>query len=170
MKATMPAELEDDDLMDDSGSSGDEDEIPSGLDDMSELDDADSAAGDAASADGAEVEGEDMHEVNEEGGDDDDVFSLAEASDAEDLLPLDADVPMQGLIEYDGPGAFATEDDERAEWGGISEAGSKKKRKRGEEKEKEGGKGRRKKLRSLPTFASWEEYAALIEDGPEDNI
>ena len=29
---------------------------------------------------------------------------------------------------------------------------------------------RKKKLRSLPTFASYEDYARMIEDGPEENI
>lgn len=40
-----------------------------------------------------------------------------------------------------------------------------KKRKRDEEKD-----GNRKKLRALPTFASYEDYAKMIEDGPEDNV
>ena len=29
---------------------------------------------------------------------------------------------------------------------------------------------RKKKLRALPTFASYEDYARMIEDGPEENI
>ena len=29
---------------------------------------------------------------------------------------------------------------------------------------------RKKKLRALPTFASYEDYARMIEDGPEEDI
>jgi len=96
-------------------------------------------------------EGEEDEDESEE----DDAFELAEASDNDDLLSLDADAP-EGLIEYDGP---------ELEWGGIEteEAGEKRKR-RDEWKE------RRKKRRSLPTFASYDEYAKMIEDGPEDDI
>ena len=39
-------------------------------------------------------------------------------------------------------------------------------RKRGDDD----AKSRKKKLRSLPTFASYEDYAKLIDDEPEDNI
>jgi ribosome biogenesis protein MAK21 len=98
-------------------------------------------------------------DMSEEGEDDEseeeEAFELAEASDNDDLLSLDADGP-EGLIEYDGTDS---------EWGGIEteEAGEKRKR-RDEWKE------RRKKLRSLPTFASYDEYAKMIEDGPEDDI
>jgi len=43
--------------------------------------------------------------------------------------------------------------------------------KQGERKrEEEGGKAHRKKLRSLPTFASYEDYARTIEDVPEDDL
>jgi len=34
----------------------------------------------------------------------------------------------------------------------------------------ENGRTRKKKLRALPTFASYEDYARMIEDGPEENI
>ena len=62
----------------------------------------------------------------------------AEASDNEDLISLDGDVP-HGLIEYDGSDAEADDDGENAvlakdeEWSGIS-SGNDKKRKREEEK------------------------------------
>jgi len=97
-----------------------------------------------------------------------DMLSLVEGSDNEDLISMDGDVP-DGLIEYDGsdgsdgePGVIVDEDEE---WGGISADSSSKKRKR---EETSGAK--RKKLRSLPTFASYEDYAKMIEDGPEDDI
>jgi ribosome biogenesis protein MAK21 len=46
----------------------------------------------------------------------------------------------------------------------------------GGEKRKRKGPGhederiRKKKLRALPTFASYEDYARMIEDGPEEDI
>ncbi|KAK0481504.1 CBF/Mak21 family-domain-containing protein [Armillaria novae-zelandiae] len=89
--------------------------------------------------------------------DDSDDLSLAEGSDNDDLISLDEDMP-EGLMEYDGPG-----EEEEEEWGGIDSGNGKRKRTQ-ESKEK------RKKFKSLPTFASYEDYAKMIEDGPEDDI
>ena len=69
----MPAELEDDGLMDDSDES---DDVPSDLEDIS---------GDEAEDVDDDAEPEDQDEQVDE----DDAFSLAEGSDAEDLLLLD---------------------------------------------------------------------------------
>ncbi|KAI0631606.1 CBF/Mak21 family-domain-containing protein [Trametes polyzona] len=156
MKATMPADLEDDDLMEDSDES---DDVPSDLDDLES-----DAEGEDNEVESAAAQDDEEDEDEAEG--DDDAFSLVEGSDAEDLLPLDAEVPM-GLIDYDGSDASEGEGDEDEAWGGISSSKEqqKGKRKRGEDK-----KAQRKKLRSLPTFASYEDYAKMIEDGPEDNI
>ncbi|KAF8646008.1 hypothetical protein AX16_007434 [Volvariella volvacea WC 439] len=84
--------------------------------------------------------------------------SLAEGSDDEDLLPF------EGLIEYDGSDTGGS-DTEEAEWGGVAAEEAPQKRKR---KEDEGG--QRKKRKALPTFASYEDYAKLIDESPEDNI
>ncbi|OBZ73206.1 Uncharacterized protein C4F10.09c [Grifola frondosa] len=154
MQATMPAELQDDDLMEDS------DELPSGLED-NDSDGFDQDEDEAECLEEPEAEDKSAEGHAEEGDDNDD-FSLVEASDAEDLLSLDAEVPM-GLIEYDGSDAESDEGEGDA-WGGIGESATKK-RKRDEDSGK-----RRKKLKSLPTFASYEDYAKMIEDGPEDNI
>ncbi|RDX44650.1 CBF-domain-containing protein [Lentinus brumalis] len=155
MKATMPAELEDDDLMEDSDES---DDVPSDLDDVS-----DEEAEEEVDAD----EDEDKDEASdaENDADDADAFSLVEESDAEDLLPLDAEVPM-GLIDFDGSDSEG--EAEAEEWGGISSEPAAKGGKR--KRDEDGKKAQRKKLRSLPTFASYEDYAKLIDDGPEDNI
>ncbi|KAK7687630.1 hypothetical protein QCA50_008844 [Cerrena zonata] len=149
MKATMPTELQGDDLMDDS------DEMPSDLDEDEE-DEDEAELGDDEDED-------EKDEDEDEERDDDDALSLAEDSDAEDLLSLDADVP-EGLVEYDGSDV-GSEDEapQEEEWGGIDGG---KKRKRGDDDSK----SKKKKLRSLPTFASYEDYAKLIEDEPEDNI
>ncbi|KAH7907322.1 ribosome biogenesis protein, partial [Hygrophoropsis aurantiaca] len=142
MKATIPPVAGDEDLLDDSES----DEIPSGLDD----DEGDGSIDDGES-------GEDDEEESADG------LSLVEDSDNDDLIALD-EIP-QGLIEFDGTDSENGGDDEEEEWGGIS-AGDQGKRKR--EDESRGSK--RKKLRSLPTFASYDDYAKMIEDAPEDDI
>ncbi|KAJ3807240.1 CBF/Mak21 family-domain-containing protein [Lentinula aff. lateritia] len=91
--------------------------------------------------------------------DSDNELSLVEGSDNEDLISLNDD----GLIEYDGSDA---EVGDAEEWDGIGvDSAKSNKRKRNDEEKK-----RRKKLRSLPTFASYEDYAKMIEDGPEDDI
>lgn len=97
----------------------------------------------------------DADEDDDDEPDDSDDLSLAEGSDNDDLISLDGDMPG-GLIEYDGP-------DEEEEWGGIDSGNGKRKR-------TQESKGKRKKFKSLPTFASYEDYAKMIEDGPEDDI
>ena len=90
----------------------------------------------------------------------------------DDLIDLDDDVP-EGLLEY--PGSDSDVDDEAPgadeEWSGFGDAAddaNTKKRKRGAAKDD--GKQKKKKLRSLPTFASYEDYAKMIEEGPEDDV
>lgn len=149
---------DDDDLLEDS----DEEDLPSNFGDSDEVD---------ASENGND---DDDKEEEAEGDDDaDDGLSLAEASDNEDLNSLDGDLP-HGLIEYDGSDADAddtdgVDDDDAATLAKDDElgirSGNDKKRKREDDKI-----GKRKKLRSLPTFASYEDYAKLIEEGPEDDI
>ncbi|KAJ2913545.1 hypothetical protein MD484_g6868, partial [Candolleomyces efflorescens] len=80
--------------------------------------------------------------------DDDSELSLVEGSDNEDLIPMD-------MVPYDGSS--------ESEWGGV-EADTKKRKHSPDEK------AARKKRKALPTFASYEDYAKLIEDGPEDDI
>ena len=151
----MPKVLgDDDDLLEDS----DEDDLPSNF-------------GDGDEVDVSENENNDDDEEGE--GNNDDGLSLAEASDNEDLISLGGDLP-HGLIEYDGSDAYADDTDseenddpalaKQEEWDGIS-SGNDKKRKREDDKTV-----KRKKLRSLPTFVSYEDYAKLIEEGLEDDI
>ncbi|KAJ3500462.1 hypothetical protein NLJ89_g9785 [Agrocybe chaxingu] len=160
MKASMPAAGDDeDDLMDDSDSEDDEDEVPEFGDDS-----------DLAVEDDLEEDDEDdgdAEEKEKEDSDDDDVMSLIEGSDNEDLISLDGDVPEGlGLIEYDG-----SDDSDSDDGGGDPVGTSKNDKKRKHDEATAGGKGgKRKKLRSLPTFASYEDYAKLIEEAPEDDI
>ena len=114
------------------------------------------------------------HHVDFDNDNDSDALSLAERSSAASLVALsDVELP-DGLIAYhsdsDVPsGAEDAEEDE--EWGGFdADAGSaKRKRKLGNAKTKDKG-GKKRRLRALPTFATYDDYAALIEGAPEDNI
>lgn len=107
-------------------------------------------------------EGEEEDRIKEdERVDDSDTLSLVEGSDNDDLVPLD-EIP-EGLIAYRGSDSEGEEGNE--EWEGINlEEPRKRKRSAGAK-----GKGN-KRLRSLPTFASYEEYAKMIEEGSEDDI
>jgi ribosome biogenesis protein MAK21 len=153
----MPKAEGDDDLMDDSDVDIDDDE---GL----SLSDSDEE-GHVVDSDPDDEDEDDEDEAENGSSNDGDGLSLVEASDNEDLISLNGDVP-DGLIEYDGSDADHNPEEEEV-WGGISgSGGTGAKRKREGESKSE----RRKKLRSLPTFASYEDYAKMIEDGPEDDI
>lgn len=68
------------------------------------------------------------------------------------------------LIEFDGDeGGSEEENKEEEEWGGVEEPA--KKRKINTDKAQG-----RKRQRTLPTFATYDDYARMIEDGPEDSI
>ncbi|KAI0339482.1 CBF-domain-containing protein [Trametopsis cervina] len=158
MKASLPAELQDEDL------SMDSDDVPEDLDDSEEEDGGVDVSGDDEDVSEAEEEEEEEDEDEEkedEEEDEDDAISLVEASDNEDLVSLDA------LIDFDGPHSSSDADPDEEEWGGLDAGSTKRKRAAVEEDDT---KKKRKKIRSLPTFASYEEYAKMIEDGPEDNI
>jgi ribosome biogenesis protein MAK21 len=144
MQATMPKESGDSDLMDDSGSD----------DYLSGIGNDDDAASDAA----LNLDYGDEADTRED--DDSEHVDLAEGSDNDDLINLDDDLP-EGLINYDGPDAEDSPEDEWAGFGG----GQKRKR---EEYQKD--RGRQKKLRSLPTFANYEDYAKMIDEGPDDDV
>ena len=140
MQATMPRENGDEALVEE------------------DIDDDDELLSDPDAGNDSSVEGEEEPEADADGDEFGDGISLAEGSDDDDLVALD-DVP-DGLIEYDGSDAEAEQDEE--EWGGI--AGGNKR------KQRDKNQSRRKKRKTLPTFATYEEYAKMIEDGPEDDI
>ena len=146
--------------------SDEEDSIPSGLDE----DEDDDSLADLQDPEDSADDAEEPSEVDE---DDDDKLSLVESSDAEDLIPLDEAEALafkDGLIDWpDNEGDSSDDENEDVEWGGFGDGppvlGGKRKRKDGKEEQR-----KRKKTRSLPTFASYEDYAELIEEGPEDDI
>jgi ribosome biogenesis protein MAK21 len=162
MKSSMPKAEGDDDLLLDADADDDSEDGGFDLDDDSEVDLDDGEGAAASAAEEPESDAAPMSDM-----DDEEDLGLAEGSDAEDLLDLDADVPV-GLISLEG--SDAASDAEAAggdEWGGVTadaSAGSKRKRVADERKAK------RRKLRSLPTFASAEDYAKLIDEAPEENI
>ena len=97
------------------------------------------AAGEEDNSDGDRDLGscseEESSEAEDDEDDNSDALSLVEASDNEDLISLDGDVPDSDLIEYD---VFGAREDE--EWGGIEEGtvGGQK----GKREETRGGKGK----------------------------
>lgn len=87
---------------------------------------------------------------------DEDEGSKAEGSDSfgdmledeDDLIPFDED---------------ASQDED--EWGGLSES-----KKRKNNKETEGGRKKKRRLAGVPTFASYEDYAKMIDEAPEEDL
>lgn len=132
--------------------------MPDAGDDMGLSDDSDSDGADVdySSDEGgeeAEAAEESDDEIDDDAGDrdevsDDDDFPSFDDSDDEDLIPLD-EMPDEVL------GGSDEEEEEEDE-----EAGAKRKR-RDERKE------RRKKRKEMPAFASYEDYAKLIEEGSD---
>jgi ribosome biogenesis protein MAK21 len=153
MKATIPKVDGDDDLL------VDDDSEDGGFN----FDDDSDQGSDVPASEAEDLSGNDGPEADVEGGaSDDGADSLAEGSDAEDLLDLDAEVPI-GLIPFNGA-VSEEEQEEGEEWGGV-DVKSKKRSAKGDERI-----AKRRKLRSLPTFASAEDYAAIIDAEPEDNL
>jgi len=144
--------------------SNDEDSVPSGLDE----DEDDGSLADLRDPEDSVDDAEEPSEVDEDG-----KLSLVESSDAEDLIPLDEAEALafkDGLMDWPGDEGDSSDGGEAdEEWTGFGSGspalGGKRKRRDGEEEQK-----KRKKARSLPTFASYEDYAKLIEEGPEDDI
>lgn len=154
----MPKEGDDEYLLNESDD--DDEDLPSDFsanvaseDEVFDYDSASEKETETAQASESEQEEDSVKE--DENGNDSDALSLAEDSDNEDLIPL-GEIP-DGLIAYDGS--------DNEEWGGIDSEEPRKRKRSAETKGKE-----KKRLRSLPTFASYEEYAKMIEDGPEDDI
>jgi ribosome biogenesis protein MAK21 len=92
-------------------------------------------------------EGHFLHSDGESGED-----GLVDDFDNESFVSTDQDAP-EGLIEYE-----SDDDDDRR--------GDKKRKREASE-----GRGvRKKKPRTLPTFASYDEYARMIEDGTDEDL
>jgi ribosome biogenesis protein MAK21 len=160
MQQTMPGPKTDLDVGEHSS-----DDIPSGLEDDSDesitdngpdnvLEATEADDGEDATEDDAigltDTTHEDADSHFEDNSDEDETPDFAE--DDDDLVDLEADEPEDFSV-------FEPEDSENVSG----------KRKPSKEDMQKGGRKRRK-LGQLPTFASYEDYAKLIEDGPEDDI
>ncbi|KAH7098243.1 CBF-domain-containing protein [Auriculariales sp. MPI-PUGE-AT-0066] len=135
---------------------------------MSDDDDDDESAGSDDSGtqelqeeDGGQSEDEAEHEASagdSDSKDGEDELDLME--DGEDVMDDDDLVDLADFMGEDGG--------QDEEWGGIGSADSNsKKRKRSSADEPS---KRKKRLRDLPTFATYEDYQRMIEEAPEDNI
>ncbi|KAG8743453.1 hypothetical protein FRC10_012033 [Ceratobasidium sp. 414] len=127
----------------------DSDSVPGGLDDMSD----------------------DLDSDEESGSDDGEDVSEASSSDDESLpgggMPDDID------DSDDDPVDFAEDEGDLIELSEGQDASSDEELSRGKRKKSVAGKSKRekrRKLRQLPTFASAEDYAKMIDDAPEDDI
>jgi ribosome biogenesis protein MAK21 len=93
--------------------------------------------------------------------------------DEDDLvsdLDGEGDDPI-GLIEYayDASGSEKEQEGESdGEWQGFDS--EPKPKKRGRETDADEGKKKRRKLKALPTFASYEDYAAMIENSKDEDV
>ena len=169
MKQTMPGPHADLDLMEDDD---DTDSIPNGLDDLDDEDEDVPGSQIGASDESSDVEDE---AGSEEASDPDEVEHVEEdegGSEEENLVESDVDLIVLSDVEFldtgddetgvgreASPSAFEPED---------SETVSGVRRPHPEDTHKGGRK--RRKVGTLPTFASYEDYAKLIEEGPEDDI
>ena len=149
MKASAP-HVDDEDLMDDS------DGTPEGLSDMSDSDDDETGSG-------AEKAGLPSGSDDEEDSHGDSGSELDFIEDEDDLLSVGSQ-PL-GLIDWDSE---VDGEPEEGEWGGISGQGTESKKRKG--KGPEDGRKKKKARRDLPTFASLDDYEAMIDAAPEDNI
>lgn len=142
MQASMPDAGDDMGISDDSSDEGED------VDYSSDEDDA---------AQGAEVGEDDDEEEDDEDDEDED------ESDGDDFPDLDEDeddlIPLDEMPNIELGGSDSEEEEEEED----PTAGAKRKR-REERKE------RRKKRREMPAFASAEDYAALIDGEPDENI
>ena len=84
--------------------------------------------------------------------------------DEDDLVGSDIDAP-DGLLHFASEGEAQGEE----EWGGIG-TGATVARKKRKAKEQPDGRRKKRRLRDLPTFASVEQYAKLIDEADEENL
>ncbi|KIJ40346.1 hypothetical protein M422DRAFT_174030 [Sphaerobolus stellatus SS14] len=125
---------------------------------------------DAASDADSEAEGK---EIGGKVDDSDDNGSIGDfMEDEEDLVSTDGE-NLDRLMVYPSGSEDGSDADEEAgaeeEWGGFG-GSEQKSRKRGREKDEGEKPGKRQKKQKLATFASYEDYAAMIENGQEDDI
>ncbi|KAF8530196.1 CBF/Mak21 family-domain-containing protein [Hysterangium stoloniferum] len=130
---------------------GDEDSLPSDLDGDEGEDEDGSEKADATDVESLSNDGSELDFIEDE----DDIVSDGDGDDP------------TGLMDFPS-GASGDGDAGEEEWQGFFGGGDEQKtRKRGREKEEAGAKKKRQKL---ATFASYEDYAEMIDNAQEDDI
>jgi len=104
---------------------------------------------------------------NQEDESDEDGWGTGFEEDEDDLVGSDVDAP-DGLLRLDSGGE--AQEAEEEEWGGIGADATVTRKKRKAKDQPGGSRGKRRRLRDLPTFASAEQYARLIDDVDEENL
>jgi len=102
----------------------------------------------------------------ESSGEDEDALSvsdqLSEVDEGSSILELEEDEDLLDLADVFSQGSSPSENED---WSGVDpSAGEKRKQ------EDSSSAGRKKRRINLPTFASYEDYATLIDNSPEDHI
>ena len=87
--------------------------------------------------------------------------------DDDDLVGSEVDAP-DGLLHLGHD--EVQEEEEEEEWGGIGANAAAIGRKRKAKDQPNGDRRKKRRLRDLPTFASAEEYARLIDGADEENL
>ena len=85
--------------------------------------------------------------------------------DDDDLVGSDIDAP-DGLLHFRPDGEAQGEE----EWGGIGTGATAARKKRKAKEQPDGRRRKKQRLRDLPTFASVEQYAKLIDEADEENL
>ena len=104
---------------------------------------------------------------NDEGDSDEGSLGSGFEEDDDDIVGSDADAP-DGLLRLSSDEAQG--EDEEEEWGGIGTGAVATEKKRKAKDQPNGGRGKKRRLRDLPTFASAEQYARLIDEADEENL
>lgn len=156
MKASLPKADDDDD---------DDDE---GVDDDDDVDEDDSRV---------DYSTQDL-ESDEHASSNTDTEEEEASSDAEDDIDVNWEIDSVGSSDVDGSvnlnplrtrSKLTAYDQARSDTQALPTVSGDKSRKR-KERGGEDERTRKKKLRALPTFARYEDYARMIEDGPEENL
>jgi ribosome biogenesis protein MAK21 len=155
MKASLPKADDDDDA--------------EGVNDDDDVDDEDDSRVDYSTQD---------LESDEHASSDTDTEEEEASGDAEDDIDVNWEIDGIEFSDVDGsvnPDPLRTRskltayDQAQSDTQELPTVGGGKTRKR-KERGGEDERTRKKKLRALPTFASYEDYARMIEDGPEENL
>jgi len=104
---------------------------------------------------------------NDEGSNDEGSLGSGFEEDDDDIVGSGTDAP-DGLLRLSSD--EAQEDESEEEWGGIGGNVVATDKKRKAKDQPDGVRRKKRRLRDLPTFASVEQYAKLIDEADEENL